>query len=515
MKGMIMQNEMTPFQLAATPASSSALDLREIQGDILIGLQKKWERFVFFAINDAAAFKRMLRSAIAPRITTTELVHQREFLLQTRKAQGQTNLLPLTGVNIGFTQAGIQTLLPGVDLHDTSFVAGARGQAGAVGDPVDQNGQPTTWDAQFLAATIHGVLLITGGTEAEVDAEWSTLRGIIAGTAAVTYDRTGNVRPGAAAGHEHFGWQDGISQPGINGLTTPFPGQQMVDPGLFVFGYPGGGPDPLPQPWMRNGSFMVFRQLQQLVPEFGAFILSAGNALGMDPVLLGARLIGRWKSGAPLALTPSQDDLAIATNPQESNNFDFSDDQAQRRCPFGAHIRKTNPRLDIPENSLTPRRIIRQGIPFGPEVSAAEQIANRTQQERGLMFVCYQTIIHDQFEFVQSSWANNPTFVSDGIPPPLLKNRPGGPPQSLPVISNAPIPAGGSTTAHDPRVIVGLDPVIGQQQTDPRTMDEPYSNYPTGSQRSTLVMTQNFIVPRAGAYFYVPSISALTNELSA
>src|SRR5580704_5236717 len=136
------------------------------------------------------------------------------------------------------------------------------------------------------------------------------------------------------------------SQPGINGLTDPFPGQEMVDPGLFVLGYPGGGADPLPVPWMKNGSYMVFRQLQQLVPEFEAFVLTAANALGMDPVLLGARLVGRWKSGAPLALTPIQDDLAMAANPEQNNNFDFSDDQAQRRCPFGAHIRKTNPRSD-------------------------------------------------------------------------------------------------------------------------------------------------------------------------
>ncbi len=129
------------------------------------------------------------------------------------------------------------------------------------------------------------------------------------------------------------------------------------------------------------------------------------------------------------------------------------------------------------------------------------------------MFVCYQTIIPNQFEFVQQSWANNPQFVSDGIQP-FVKNRPGGLP-SLPVISNASIPAGGSTIADDPRVIVGFDPVIGQQGTNPRTMDEPFPNYPTGSQRSTLVMIQNFIVPKAGAYFFVPSISALTHELSA
>jgi hypothetical protein len=71
---------------------------------------------------------------IVPRITTTELVHQRELLLQARKTQGQTGLLPLVGVNIGFTQDGIQTLLSGVDVGDASFNSGARAQAG--GEPL-------------------------------------------------------------------------------------------------------------------------------------------------------------------------------------------------------------------------------------------------------------------------------------------------------------------------------------------------------------------------------------------
>jgi len=111
----------------------------------------------------------------------------------------------------------------------------------------------------------------------------------------------------------------------------------------------------------------------------------------VDPVLLGARLVGRWKSGAPLALTPSQDDVTLGADPKQNNNFDFSDDQAQRRCPYAAHIRKTNPRADFDQGGLSqakgvdPRRIIRAGIPFGPEVSPAEQAANTTSQERGLM----------------------------------------------------------------------------------------------------------------------------------
>jgi hypothetical protein len=176
-----LANETTPLQLVATPASTSELDLHEIQGDILIGLQKKWERFVFFSITDAPAFKNVLRSSIAPRITSSQLVLQREFLLQTRKLRGETGQLPLPGVNLGFTQSGLQTLLPGVDLTDPSFAAGGTANANDVGDPVDQNRRPTTWDPQFLGATIHGVFLITGGTEDEVDTEWSALSSMLGG----------------------------------------------------------------------------------------------------------------------------------------------------------------------------------------------------------------------------------------------------------------------------------------------------------------------------------------------
>ena len=75
---------------------------------------------------------------------------------------------------------------------------------------------------------------------------------------------------------------------------------------------------------------------------------------------------GRWQSGAPIALTPSQDDTTLGADAQQNNDFDFADDQAQRRCPFGAHIRKTNPRKDIPKSGLDAHRIIRAGIPSDP-----------------------------------------------------------------------------------------------------------------------------------------------------
>jgi deferrochelatase/peroxidase EfeB len=122
-------------------------------------------------------------------------------------------------------------------------------------------------------------------------------------------------------------------------------------------------------------------------------------------------VVGRWRSGAPLELTPLQDDTGLGPDTTRNNNFVFGNDPFQRACPYAAHIRKTNPRDDIVINgkvnkaAVQIRRIIRAGIPFGPEVGPGE---TTTTERRGLMFVCYQTSILNQFEFVQSKWANNP-----------------------------------------------------------------------------------------------------------
>jgi Dyp-type peroxidase family len=485
-----MSDDLTPQQVMPDPPQmdGNQLELEEIQGDVLLGLQKVLERFVFVEIRDVAAFKTALRKRIAHRLTTTREVHLREFQLRDHKTQGHKERLPLVGLNLGSSSPGLRKLIPAADLGDKSFAAGGKAQAPHLNDPVDAQGKLTTWIPPFLADNLDGVFLLAGGTSKAVDDEADRVLDFLGSSVAVSFDQTGNTRPGPARGHEHFGWLDGVSQPGINGLTTPFPGQEMLDPGLFVFGYPGG-PQPT-LPWMRNGSFMVFRRLVQLVPEFDQFLLSQARLLGMDPVLLGARMVGRWKSGAPLALTPAQDDTALGKDAQQNNDFDFADDPDQRRCPFGAHIRKTNPRKDIPKTALDPHRIIRAGIPFGPEVNDAESSAGKTQQDRGLLFVCYQTSISQQFEFVQGSWSNNPRFVSPIVPKP----RPDG---SGPVT-------------------VGFDPLIGQAKPPEvaRTTDEPIPNYPTGNSRSTLNLAQAFIVPTGSGYFFMPSISALRHELT-
>ena len=127
-----------------------ALDLDEIQGDVLLGMQKFFERFLFFEITGVNAFKSALGTQLASWVTTTTTVQVREAQLQDMANQCVPDVLPNVGLNLGFTQSGIQKLVPGADLNDASFAAGAAAQAAALGDPV--NGQaPANWLPPFLA----------------------------------------------------------------------------------------------------------------------------------------------------------------------------------------------------------------------------------------------------------------------------------------------------------------------------------------------------------------------------
>jgi Dyp-type peroxidase family len=197
----------------------------------------------------------------------------------------------------------------------------------------------------------------------------------------------------------------------VQGFDTPFPGQLTCPPGVILLGRDGDSVTTRPE-WAKDGSFLCFRLLAQRVPEFDAFLTA--NALAInDPSapadlgkeLLGARMVGRWKSGTPIELAALQDDPTIGADPQQNNNFNFSKDPDQSRCPFAGHIRKTNPRADLDSvtNGLTPHRIIRRGIAFGPEVTQEESDSGTTSQSRGLLFVCYQSALANGFQFIQKS----------------------------------------------------------------------------------------------------------------
>lgn len=479
-----------------------SLDLDDIQGDVLLGLQKDAQAFLFFRIVNAALFKRSINHYSVQRITSTRQVQHREFMIRRNRQLGRRAREKLYGLNLGFTKDGLDELIGVGRLRlDPSFEKGADNPAtiAKLHDP-----PKSRWLPKFASDRIDGVFLIAGPDQSVVAFHSNQLLSFLGASIKVVYSEIGTTRPGALRGFEHFGYRDGISQPGIRGLTrrsSPtrnpdqgLPGQDLIWPGEFVFGYPGqdandavkkGPPPHMAAPWLRNGSYMVFRRLEQKVPEFRKFVAGHAARLGIEPDLLGARMFGRWKGGAPLELTPLHDNPAIGRDDKRNNDFDYGDDPFQQRCPYAAHIRKAYPRDDAPggEAEAQRHRILRAGITFGPEVAPNE---TATSHSRGLMFVCYQTSIERQFEFIQRSYANDPNFVNG-------KFRPGG---GRPV---AP----------------GFDLIIGQAPSNgARQMDEPFPNYPAGNRRTTLEMPNQFVVLTAAAYFFMPSISALRTVLT-
>lgn len=159
------------------------------------------------------------------------------------------------------------------------------------------------------------------------------------------------------------GFKDGISSPCIKSLSDILPGQIEIKPGVLICGQEGDEIKDRPS-WTKNGSFLVYRQLNQFVPEFNKFLFDNPVVAPSDPripfppdwthekgsELTGARMVGRWKSGAPLDITPFKDVPELGANEKKNNKFDFSESEAlndQTKCPYAAHIRKTNPRQDL------------------------------------------------------------------------------------------------------------------------------------------------------------------------
>jgi Dyp-type peroxidase family len=464
-------------------------------------MQKDAELFLFFRIHQPARFKMLVRQYLIAGLTTWRIVLQRERIAGQRSRRAGARE-PWLGMNLGFTKDGMTQLLgPRRPPMDTAFERGA-----AHPDTVALLNDPpaTAWRNGYLSDRIDGVFLITGTDARFVGYHGNSLCQRLGNAIKIVYSETGTVRPGQNRGREHFGFMDGISQPGIRMLTGPLrpgaapdqglPRQDLLWPGEFVLGYPGQDPQdperpgpiaPLPAPWARNGSYMVFRRLEQRVPEFRSFVAAQAARLGMYPDLLSARMVGRWRSGAPLELAPLRDSPSLAADDMRNNDFDYADDPFQRACPYAAHVRKANPRDDSSggKAEALQHRIIRAGIAFGPEVMPGE---TRTMHSRGLMFVCYQASIERQFEFVQSRYSNNPEFVRG-------KRRPD---------SGSP-------------VAPGFDPIVGQVQGGgARVMDEPAPNYPTGNRRTTLEMREPFVVLTAAGYFFMPSITALRTVLT-
>jgi Dyp-type peroxidase family len=211
--------------------------------------------------------------------------------------------------------------------------------------------------------------------------------------------------------HDHFGYRDRMSQPVIEGSREePTPGSGApLKAGEFILGYPDeAGPSvnqPQPEILARNGSYMAYRRMQEHVGAFRDFLRRNGQT-PEEQELLAAKLMGRWRSGAPLVLSPDKDDPALGADPQRNNDFNYKQmDPHGYAVPLGSHVRRMNPR-DTAAN-MNRRRMIRRGGTYGPHLP---EDAPEDGIERGIAaFVICASLIR-QFEFAQNVWANDRNF---------------------------------------------------------------------------------------------------------
>jgi Dyp-type peroxidase family len=244
----------------------------------------------------------------------------------------------------------------------------------------------------------------------------------------------------------------------------PLPGSGApLKPGEFILGYPDeeGPPAGLPQPQIlaKNGSFMAYRRLQEHVGRFREFLAQHGET-PEEHELLAAKLMGRWRSGAPLVLAPDKDDPSLGADPRRNNDFNYAkDDPHGYAVPLGAHIRRMNPR-DSAAN-VHRRRMIRRGATYGPHLP---DDAPEDGQERGVAAFLLCASLIRQFEFVQNVWINDKNFNE-------LGNE--------------------------------RDPLIGNQD------GALEFKIPTRPIRKKITGLPAFTTLRGGAYFFVPGLGAL------
>ena len=234
--------------------------------------------------------------------------------------------------------------------------------------------------------------------------------------------------------------------------------------GEFFLGYldESGSKPALPKPDVlsRNGSYLAYLKLEEHVGAFRDFLRQHGRTRE-EQELVAAKLMGRWRSGAPLVLAPKKDDPELGLDMQRTNDFDYgTTDPHGYGCPIGAHIRRMNPR-DTAEN-MQRRKMIRRGGTYGPPLP---EEAPEDGVERGIAaFTIGCASLVRQFEFAMNVWANDPAFKD-------LGNE--------------------------------RDPIIGTQDG---TFDMTIPNRPI---RKKLVGLPAFTTLKGGAYFFLPGIRAM------
>jgi Dyp-type peroxidase family len=319
-----------------------------------------------------------------------------------------------TWVSVALSFQGLKALgVPQASLDSFSpqFQQGMAARAKVLGDLGESS--PENWEKPLGSPDVHVVITAISPDSEHLESALERARKTYRELSGVTaiWRQDCHVLPDE---REPFGFKDGISHPAIEGSGIPGtnPHEQPLKPGEFVLGYPDeiSEQPQIPQPEIlgRNGSYVVFRKLHQRVAVFRQY-LKANAANAQAEELLAAKMMGRWRSGAPLALCPMHDDPQIGTDARRNNDFLFkTDDAIGYKTPPASHIRRMNPRDADVAGLVRIHRMIRRGTSYGPVLP--EGVVEEDGVDRGLMFAFVGANLGRQFEFVQSEWMNDSTF---------------------------------------------------------------------------------------------------------
>lgn len=382
--------------------SSGALELDDIQSGVVRPRPTPYAAaYILLRIDDQTAGRELMRQA-------SEAV---------ASAAHPTSPIGDIWTSVALTFAGLKALgVPRVSLESfvPEFAQGMASRASMLGDVGESD--PQHWEKPLGTADVHVVITAIAPDQERLERELARLR--------AAYERLSGItvlwRQDCYTLHtekEHFGFRDGISHPAVEG--SGIPGSNQSEPplkaGEFILGYRDetGALPPMPQPEElgRNGTYAAFRKLHERVAAFRQYLRANSHDVAQEE-LLAAKMMGRWRSGAPLALSPEHDDPALGADASRNNDFVYGDDTIGFKTPPCSHIRRANPRDASVAGFVRLHRMIRRGTAYGPPL--ADGVLEDDGVDRGIMFAFIGAHLHRQFEFVQSEWINGSVFL--GVP---------------------------------------------------------------------------------------------------
>ena len=354
---------------------------------------------------------------------------------------GRSTSLPEQGawITVAFTYSGLKALgVPqeSLDSFAPEFQQGMAARAAELGDVGDSH--PSNWEAPLGTSDVHVAVAVLSPDAARLEAAASKARRAhkeLAGVQLIWRQDCYQLPNGRTS----FGFKDGIGQPAVEGSGTPSRNskEEPLKAGEIVLGYPDetGELPPMPTPEVlgRNGTYVVFRKLHTRVAAYRQY-LRAKAASREDEALLGAKMVGRWQSGAPLTVSPERDDPELGADAARNNDFGYADDLRGFKCPAGAHARRANPRDSLDQDgsvNVRLHRMIRRGTSYGPMLP--DGVLEDDGADRGIVFVFAGAHLRRQFEFVKTQWLNDGIFI--GAPAekdPLVGQSDGSGPFTIP-----------------------------------------------------------------------------------